>query len=248
MVDALDFRLCAPGLTAERINRIVDALEAEALLVPTHASPDERMRVPYDGPAIRSALSRERVEIWRTTRPRYTGSISTNSHAKDGVHFVLEEPDPASLESLFGAATRLAAQVRPEWGFVHMRWRLGEKSEAYNAGTLKTGRDLDRFGIPGVYARTWFGPYLTQLISKEFLLARPYASETTWGGVQLDLVSKPWSATFEQLSAQQAEVLQRLQARGVVGTFKGPSVRWKAGPGWRSPGWDPLRKKRSWLS
>jgi hypothetical protein len=146
------------------------------------------------------------------------------------------------LPAIFEGATRLANTLRPEFGFVHLFWLQEPARESYNFGYRLQARDLDSVGIGNVHARTWFGPYLIELIGRPLLLGLPSAVEMVWGGIEVDLVAKPWLADADTLWEAQNNLMKQLRARGVVGTFKGPPMRWKPGPRWVSPGWE--RRKR----
>lgn len=242
MVEQLHIGLLAPKLTPAAVRPLLTAMAAEPLLAPTHGSPDERKRIPYESESIVGAAERGPVELWRTQEPRYAGSLITNRDARNMLKLSFESPADNLLPAIFEGATRLANQIRPEFGFVHALWQRGPASEAYNFGYRLQARDLDKCGLGNVYARTWFGPYLVERIGKPLLLSLPQAYEMLWGGIQTDLVLEPWLADFDVLSAAQAQVMKQLRSTGLVGDFTGPPVRWKPGARWVSPGWQPNRQ------
>ncbi len=243
--DKLFVKLIAPNLPIETVPRILDGLEANPVLDATHASGDERKRVPYVRATAEEAARNGFVSLWRTKAPKYGGWLSTKSSTTDGLTLEFNPaPSPPALAAVFDGAARLADVMRPEFGFVHLCYVRDPDAVAYNRGFASmTGRVLDRVGIANVHARNWFGPYLVKLLGRDFLLAFPYAREKSWGGIQVDLVAEPWSSDFETLRVGQEEVMKRLNATGTVCATEGPPVLWKPGPNWISPGWSPAKRR-----
>ncbi|MEO7034428.1 MAG: hypothetical protein ABI548_11045 [Polyangiaceae bacterium] len=243
MVETLNIKLLAPCRTSDPLvlRSVLGALDAEPLCEPTHANIDERMRLPYDRASatdfIRQMGGRTLI-LWRANTPKYTGWLNCQPVPVNDLKLDYVEPRQALLPELFNGATRVASLLQVEYGFVHMHWDRQAESLDYDSGIRMSVRDLNKYGLSGIHARTWFGPYLVELLGKAFLLSLPLATETSWGGVQLDLEPKPWLADFETLKARHAELMARLCKTGLVGTFQGAPVTWKAGPRWVAPGWD----------
>jgi hypothetical protein len=244
MVDKLITLLIAPMNTSvpEELARVLTALEGEPLVVPTHVSADERKRLPYERTtAVEQAKSTALgwLNLWRTKVPKYSdGYLSGNqqSHNKLGVDYQagLEED---RVSGLFDAWTRLANVLHPEFGFVHPLWKLGTpESNQYSRGVRLKVHEFRDTGIYTVHARTWFGPDVVKIIGPDRLLGLPHAKETEWGGVQLDLVESPASASLDTLYPRQREVRQALDEWGVLGDYSN-GLKLKPGRNWVPPLW-----------
>jgi hypothetical protein len=248
MVDGLNVLLMFPGCThdAAELERVLIALESEPLLAPTHASQDERKRVPYDRAALVAAATRfGGFELWRTKAPKYEGRLTNLDQSHNKFHADLAPPLSASdVSNLFEATTRLAETLKPEFGFVHMLWKKREGSEDYNYGMRASVNELARLGLNSVHARTWFGPDVVKAVGEEHFLALlgTAVQRTSWGGVQLDLVEQPWTADYETLYRRQREVLDALRPLGVLGDYKGPPIVRKPAPKWPGLPWRMPRR------
>jgi len=244
MADKLITLLIAPMNTSvpEELGHVLSALEGEPLVAPTHASADERKRVPYQRTtATEQAKSHAlgSLNLWRTKVPKYAEGYLTGSkqsHNTLGVDYGASLKEH-QISGLFDAWTRLADVLHPEFGFVHPLWKLGTpESNQYSWGVrLKVGEFRDT-GIYTVHPRTWFGPDLVKIIGRDRLLGLPHTTETEWGGVQLDLVDSPWSANFETLYLRQREVRQALGEWGVLGDYSNV-IKLKPGANWVPPHW-----------
>ena len=241
-MDELNVKLIFPGCTRDsaELERVLMILESEPLFVPTHASPDERKRVPYDRAGAVDAMAKRfgGLQLWRTTAPKYGGSLSAMDQSHNALAFDFAAPFRANqLPDLFDAATRIADALKPEFGFVHMFWRKQEDSEEYNYGAHISIRELATLGLNRAYARTWFGPDVARAVGEAELLALPETRRTPWGGIQLDLVAQPWTADLEALVRRQREVLDALRPLGVLGDYKGPPSLRKPAPKWPGLPW-----------
>jgi hypothetical protein len=233
-----------PGNTkdAKGLEHLLGALEQHPALTPTHASVDERKRIPYDKAAsidsIVSSLALA-LQLRRTKAPRYTGAISTRkaSHNRLAAHYS-DLRDSAQVREVFEAATHLADTLRPEFAFVHPRWVLSQVSESYNRGIGITRKELWRCGLAQVHARTWFGPDLIAILGESPLLALPESKRTAWGGIQLDLSPDPWGADFETLRRRQSEVRAALEPLQVFCDYAATPSRLTKAAGWTPPPWD----------
>jgi hypothetical protein len=242
MVEELNIGLFTPRRTSDPLvlGTVLGALDAKPLLTPSHANVDERKRVPYDRALAVETIRRtseRKLIIWRTNAPKYGGWLNCEPIPVNGLKLNYSEPGATLLPALFDETTRLAGELEVEYGFVHMHWQRGAESLPYDRGIRMSVRDTSKYGLSGVHARTWFGPHLVGRLGRAFLLSMPLATETPWGGVQLDLAPQPWQADFETLNARRAEVMAQLSGTGLVGVFNGAPVTWQPGPNWVSPGW-----------
>lgn len=219
--------------------RVLQSLEAEPLLVPTHAGYDERKREPYDRDAVLGMVPGKRggLILWRTKAPKYSkGYVSAQKIGANWAKVELSSPSDRHLEGLFESWTRLCDQWHPQFGFVHSLWALGDESQPYNQGHKTAIRTVREHGLASLHARTWFGPDLVLLMGKERLLSLPNTRSTAWGGVQLDLVEKPWESDFETLYKHQQERLQVIRSWGFVGDYSRFNQP-VAGPNWTPRLW-----------
>lgn len=244
MISEINLMQMFPGSTrdARGLDRVLGALERHPALTPTHASVDERKRLPYDKAASIEKVVSDAVlalQLWRGKAPRYTGGLSTRDESHN--LFRADYPDPsdaARAREVFHAATELADTLAPAFGFVHSKWRLGEASQRYNEGVGITRMDLWRYGLAQVHARTWFGPDLVTLIGEAHLLALPESTRTAWGGVQLDLAPEPWTADFSTLQRRQSEVRAALAPLHLFYDTELSSARRVPAAGWKPPAWN----------
>jgi hypothetical protein len=223
----------------EKFQRVLELLEAEPLLVPTHAGYDERKRQPYDRETALATVPGKRggLILWRSKAPKYSrGYASTNRKGLNWMKVELALPSNKHIEGLFEAWTRLCDECRPQFGFIHSLWARGAESQPYNDGHLTAIRAIRDHGLANLHARTWFGPDLVLLMGKERLLSLPHTQATDWGGVVLDLVDKPWESDFETLYKHQQERLQVFRSWGVVGDYSRFNQP-VAGPSWTPRLW-----------
>ena len=221
---------------------LLDAFGAEDALTPTHWAKDERENRPYDRDTSRmmGLISANRDWFFcvkRSTPPCYLAYANALQaldrpgglcHVKVTFESKIRQRDVAPI---FRLGTELAANLKAEYGLVHSIWRLGERSQSYSAAGIVVPGELQPYGPPGVAARTWFGPHLTRLFGQDRLLnAGVPARETSWGGVEMELVERPWSADFEALSARQQAVMETLGPADVFARYDGIEAR--QGPNW----------------
>jgi hypothetical protein len=242
--DKVYVSLLAPNLKRDVVVAILDSLEADPLLSPTHASGDERKRIPYARPTAGEGIAAGFLTLWRTKAPAYSGWLSAKSSVTDAL--VLEfdpAPELATLAGVFESVSRLAEVARPELGLVHLYFQKNVDA-AYNRGAASiNGPHLGRVGPVNLHARTWLGPYLVKMLTKDLLLTLPFSRGTPWGGVQVDLAPEPWCSDLETLRTCQEAAMNRLNATGMVGVAEGPPVLWKPGPRWVPPDWAPTRRR-----
>jgi len=225
----------APGLEA-----MLELLEGEPLATPTHANYDSQKRAPYDRTSVLQQRASFRISgfsLWRTKAPKYPDAyLGARDNAYN--HIVLKYagglPD-AKVESLFATWTRLAEATKTEFGFLHCLIKNG-RSEAYNYGAGVNLKHLSRCGLESLYARTWLGPELTEVIGQKRLLGLPNSRSTSWGGVELDLTPEPWKADFDTLFTRQKALVKTFSSWGVIGDYSDFSEP-LPGPSWTPRSW-----------
>lgn len=222
--------------------QVLEALEAEPLLAPTHASRDERKRLPYDRQGLVGGLKRKRLDgfcLWRGNAPKYSdGYVSANSAAINWVVLDFRKVREAQSKEILEAWTRLNDIWHPEFAQAHYASTSNDsESRQYNAGRNTPPKKIRDNGFSSMFARTWFGPDLTSFIGVERLLSLPHTTTTSWGGVQLDLVEEPWAADFPVLHQRQQETIRIFNDWGLMGDYSNPA-RIVPGPKWKPRPWE----------
>lgn len=223
----------------------LDVLEATPNLIPTHWGQDVRARNPYDRAELIEQISAHKGMFFtpglrRGRGIRYEAYFDSFADGLGRIKFDFgPTPAPSDLPRLFNLADALADYFQPTLGFIHRFWRAGEGSDQYNAAGRVNVDSLQKYGLDRVCTRTWYGPHLTHLVGLPLLEASgALVRETPWGGVQIDLVQRPWEAEPEALAAAQGRVMQTLITSQAYGDFadffnQKPGVRWTPLPNTR---------------
>ena len=220
------------------VTHILDALEKHPKTVPTHWGTDERARQAYKREEIITNISNLTNDLnvpglHRRKVPRYEAYFTAKQHEINNLKIEYRSSiDEPILPVLFTLGAELAARLEPVFGFVHSIWDLGEQSQEYSSAGITNVRDFQEYGPQAPCTRTWFGPHLVNLIGREVLLSCDApTTETAWGGIQLDLIDKPWEADFATLQQRQQQILQQLLPSGVFGDYSQP-FEYRPGPRW----------------
>ena len=223
-------------LTDAGLQGLLDAFAAEPALAPTHWGKDERENRPFDQESI-SPDGDWFFCVRRSVPPRYLAHVDalrTRQHPKGLCHVKVTfgaKVRQKDLASVFRLGTALATNLRAEYGLVHPIWRLGEDSQSYSAAGIVRFVDLQPYGPPGIAALSWFGQHLIRLFGRDRLLgAGVPARETPWGGIEIALTDRPWSADFQTLRARQQAVMEALRPADVFGRYDDLEPR--QGPNW----------------
>lgn len=227
-----------PLRTVQAVSCLLDALERVPALMPTHWGLDERAREPYTRAAMETAVTALDDDYYvpgfvRRKPPRYQGYFSASNVGLKYVKIQFSAPRAKDLSDIFLLGEILAEQLKAEFGVVHPIWQEGEGGQWYSEAAVVDIEELQTCGPQAVAARTWFGPHMVRLVGRAILdRAGASVQDTSWGGVQLDLVESPWQAGFETLRDRQLAVMAALQPTGVFGDFATP-FDCKAGPHWQ---------------
>jgi hypothetical protein len=184
----------------EGIARFLGALEAAGAL-PTHAGKDGPTQPAFERAPFLEALRgseflRSVCVVKRTEPPRYEGFYGGSVGELRSVWLTLAVHDQAA----YRLGDALAEGLEAEFGWVHPRFK---KQRAWNILTsFKTG-EFQEQGPRGITARAYLGPHLVSLFGAERL--------APWGGPTISLAAAPWSASFEDLVARQAQVMEALR-------------------------------------
>jgi hypothetical protein len=230
--------------------RVLDALESDAELAPTHWGEARGVRDPYDRGALLEAVAAAGpggiVPEVRRTRPlRYTAHwYAAGDGSLSAVHLDADlVPDAATARAFCDTATRLAAALPLDFGHVDVRFVDQPPGTTLMRGA--SAHHIDAYcrqGPDTLFARSFFGPRLVALVGggdhaegvRRLAAAGGAAAPLGATGVRLDLSADPWSLDPVALKEAQAAVDARLRPTGVLAV---PVSRWDyaPGPAWQRP-------------
>lgn len=227
-----------PTKSVEAQTAFLGAIASEPETAPTHGSLDDRRRLPFSAEALATEAGTKvgSPVLWRLTPPKYWGSGDASPLPIARILLHYEDIEQGSVGPVCGGIARVVDKLKPAYAALHFVWTEATAEQAVSMrGFSPTALQYCKFGPPGVFVWTWFGPALVERLGMATLLAEG-ATSTPWGGASLPLVEPPWRATFEALRERQLAVDKVLRARGVFGDYSQPvpqkGARWipLAGP------------------
>jgi len=218
--------------------KVLQLLESEPLATPTHASLDERKRLPYNRDEATAAGAGRALSLWRSRKPKYTDGVLTAANVTHNALGISYQKGLSTVDQseIFATWTRLVDALKPEFGLIHPVFVGVPEAKHYNPGYQVGFKAIRDNGFDSFHARNWFGPDLVGVIGRQRLLSLPRTSPLSWGGVQLDLLEDPWEAEVGPLLARQTELKEIFKSWGLLGDH---SVVGRPRPG---PNWTP----RTW--
>lgn len=230
-----------PLRTPARLAGFLDLLDAWPEFTPANWGLDERARNPYNQAERQELIEEVCAEkgmfltpgLRRRKAIRYEAYFDAYTEGLGKVRFEFDPgPTEADLPRLFEFVDALADYFHPALGWIHRFWRVGERSQNYNASARSTIDSFQKYGLHPLCTRTWYGPHLVGLIGLPLLEASgALVRQTLWGGVQIDLAERPWAVESETLMAAQQQVMKTLVTSGVYGDFSDLFHK-KTGPRW----------------
>ncbi|MCB9586011.1 MAG: hypothetical protein H6718_11475 [Polyangiaceae bacterium] len=215
-------------------------LEADPTIAPTHAQIGIR-RTPYDPVDVRTRVQQYKpVELTRTKAPKYTIHCKQDAWTLSKLYLDLDGPlrEP-HFEAWWSALNDIASLFQVDYGFIHVDWRTRDTKETpeFSQGLGMDISDLRGYGPGTIFARTWYSPFLVDLIGPQAISRLGHVSKTDTGVTIVDLVEgPPWKATFEDLDAARAKACRVLAEVGLRGDFsKYPRPKppaWQLDPSW----------------
>lgn len=221
------FFVNGPTKNVEAQTRLLEAIANEPQTAPTHGSFDERKRLPFSAHSLATYAGTRMGTplLWRAKAPKYWGSVDASPLPIARILLHYEDIDPKKVEALCAGIARLADKLEPAYAALRFIWTDPMPTQAASmSGFSLKALHYCKYGPPGVYASTWFGPSLVHSIGLPALLAQG-ATATAWGGVSLQLVPEPWNATFESLCERQNEINHVLRESGFFGDYSEPVPR-----------------------
>jgi hypothetical protein len=213
-----------PAKSIEAQTALLGAIASEPETVPTHGSLDERRRLPFSAEALATEAGTNPGAslLWRLRPPKYWGSVDASKLPIARVLLHYEDIGQASVGPVCGGIARLVDKLEPAYALLHFKWTDATAEQAISMRGFSTkALCYCKFGPPGVFVWTWFGPALVERFGMPSLLAQG-AISTPWGGASLPLIEQPWRATFEALRERQVAVDEVLRARGIFGDYSQP--------------------------
>ncbi|MCY6494315.1 hypothetical protein [Leptolyngbya sp. GGD] len=218
---------------AEKIRSHLDLLTSSNF-APTHWGVNERpnSRRKYSTEEVLFSIDENNTFdgmcLYRKSSPSYTIFYSSGSDTPlipNALHCSFEKGvtslDPINLKSIFSLGSLLAAELEVVYGYIWLYWNENEAWKQYMPQSLINSFELAKYGPNPVQARTWFGSYLTQLIGKDvFSQCGVLMRDTSWGGLELDLVPEPWNSSLEEVLAQQKKAMSTLSKTGIFGDYQ----------------------------
>lgn len=213
---------------------LLDAIAHEPQTAPTHGSLDERTRKPFSVAALATEAGTKMSDpvLWRLTPPKHWGVVNSTPLMIARISLEYEAIAQEHVAPACDGIARLVDKLQPAYAALHFWWT--ESTDEHTAsmrGFSTKALHYCKFGPPGVFAWTWFGPALVELFGMKALLEQG-ATPTPWGGASLPLVERPWAVAFEELRARQIAVDKALRAQGIFGDYSRPVPA--KGPRWSS--------------
>jgi hypothetical protein len=225
--------------------RVLDVLCADPLLVPTHASFDERHQDPFEPAAIdRSpgAPSSLFHYLKRGKKLKYRAAFALSASPRFYIDFDPKLP-PKQWSLVFERSDAVAAACEPDMGWVHLSSHvrlpsdvpgdeLQDVIDSCTDGHPVRWRD---YGPRGLGMRTYIGPLLIEQLGRAQVLSLPVpVAELPWGGVRIDLCERPWEATREALHDGWTKAMHHLSGAQVFASYvvkPNGGIAWTRGAG-----------------
>ena len=159
----------------------------------------------------------------------YAGYFNADSGAVQSVKLRFESDLDTQLQQVFALGSTLAGKLKPLFGTVQPVW-LGQGQDDNVADRLDAD-EYRNFGPRSICARTFLGPMLVGLIGRENLDDCGVASDTRWGGVEVDLLAEPWRYGIREIGKARKRALALMAKTGIFGDYS-LARKYKPGPRW----------------
>lgn len=215
------FMVNGPTRNVDEQTALLEAIASVSEIAPTHGNVDDRKRLPFSLEAL--AAQPWSKSLWRLKPPKYWGSLDATPQPIGRLLLHYEDIDQDSVETVCRGIARLVERLEPAYAALHFKWvdQTREQIASSMAGFSAQALDYRRYGPPGIFAWTWFGPAFVEMIGMASLQAAG-AKQTSWGGASLPLVEDPWVPSFDALSERQLAVDKELRPHGFFGDYSRP--------------------------
>ena len=221
------------------VTALLDGLSELKRFAPTHWGENERCRNAFVRRSMIAAVSKYPPDhyipgIARRMAISYAGYFDADAGPAQGVRLDFSAIESeAEMMAVFELGRSLAAHLRPHFGFVHPVWL--SKGQVYNVAGRLNANEFRAFGPRSLCARTWFGPHLLTLLGRERLAGAVHSLEDLpGGGVQADLLERPWEHGIVKLERARKRGMAVLADAEVFGDLS-KSGHYKAGRRWVCP-------------
>lgn len=267
-MDEIEVKIIFDGKTTdlEVLRRILTKLREIEPFAPNYWGPHERKREPWDIESILAFVSADKarysaflsssITLWRTSAPRYQGSVNAADQTVNRMSFSLSPGHAAKhVKAIYEATDELVQSVPTIFAYVHPMWRKGPEVEGiakkdlarYTWGREASEHGIYAKGVLAINARTWFGSLLVERIGRARLLGLEGARESESGVIRIDLLPEPWNASLVDLARRKEEVMDHLRPSGMFMDVEiddnGDYTKMSPAPQWTPPDWT-LRLKR----
>jgi hypothetical protein len=187
------------------LDRMIDAIEGDPLLRPTHWATASGLRDPYDRQALIDAVQARREDIvphlLRVLGPvRYSCHWYGQPPVLGSLHLETRRPlTPDETGAFFASISTVASVLPVEWGHIDTTFADQPPELA-----MKSSGNADHLGYyarlgPGcLFPRTFLGPRLLDLMGDQGVAtlgqAGLPATRLPNGTLQLDLLDQPWTS------------------------------------------------------
>jgi hypothetical protein len=191
----------------ETLASVLQALQANPLFSAETWGLDERSNKPYEESKILLVANGKSspfvLQLRRKKKIQHTTTIRLSN--RPGV-IVNVPPNTPSQDwfNIFELGDSLASAYQPDIAWIHLFADLElpfsdehQKTQfIMDSGVVGSGSNYDDDGPGGLGIRTYIGPRLIEIFGRDLLLNTPASvTEMNWGGVRIDLVEEPWSAS-----------------------------------------------------
>ncbi len=230
----IDIFTLKPLNLVEDFSSQIDILESSSHLKPTHWGKDGRPRSKrkYTRDKLLSYVNDkellDELYLYRDEQPTYTIFYFPRfkySSTPSSIHWSFEKDVKTfSLDvaqEIFEVSSNLAGQVEAIFGYTWTPWDDNEDWKRYMPSSIINAIAFADYGPNPVHVRTWYGSYLIEIIGRKALVeSGALIKETSWGGVELDLVEEPWNSSLDEILKRQQEVMAVLGRTEVFGDYR----------------------------
>jgi hypothetical protein len=230
----------------KNLNNLIDVFEKFPIFCPRKWAKDDRAKskCPYDRQAlaemVKNCSDMDMPMLYGSKVTPYESYFGFETNRQNptwkylnGIYWDLDIPSHfQEISTAFEFSRQLADVAQPEWGQINLVWDHPEIGQLISPGIQRD--DLQENGVPSLGIRSWVGPHIISQIGIEKLqFCGAVTQQTSWGGIELDLVEKPWLADFDTLLQAKQHIMKNLEPSGVFGDYSNyPLPLYTPAPKW----------------